>query len=264
MSWPLIKIAAGPVPAKISVPLAKSQSFVNLSLIGITNGSYAGGAGYGIPITAANAPYTAYAIGEFASGQGGVNGAFTSNQAAIYQPVATPGGTDGLVSANVATGAALLLPDTSAPTGYTNCSIATNGQRVYTTDGQSGVCFLGPGGPAAALTAGYVFAGIQTEFNADGDGNIAVFCQPWLNSQETLLVSGVIAATAAASSIALAGAQVGDQVIQALDVTAGGTDVRAGAFETVISVAGQIQQTGAGFGSGVTLSDNVAIILQRG
>jgi len=32
----------------------------------------------------------------------------------------------------------------------------------------------------------------------------------------------------------------------------------------VISVAGQIQQTGAGFGSGVTTSDNVAIILQRG
>ena len=266
MTYPLTKVAAGPIPARLSLPLAKSQSFTNLALVGISNGSYSGGAGYGLPISSTNAPYIAYAVGEFASGTPGTNGAFGSSAANIYQPLTTPSTSDGLYSANVNTGAAMLLPDSSAPSGSTVCSIATNGLKVYTTDGQSCLCFLGPTGPAAALTAGYVLAGQQIEYNPDGDNKIAVLVQPWLNADSPVIIAGVIAVTAAASSITLAGAAIGDKVVAALDITAGGTDVSngtTGAFEAIISVAGKIQQLVATTNDGITTSDKVFILLQR-
>lgn len=263
MTFPLIQANAGPIPARISIPLAKSQTFTNLALIGVSNGTYAGGAGYGLPINSTNAPYIAFAVGEFMSGTPGTNGAFTSSsQAGIYTPVVTPSTSDGLYSANVHTGAAMMLPDTSAPTGYTNCSLATNNQPVYTTDGQSVVCFLGATGPAAALTAGYVLAGKQLSYNQDGNNQVEVLCQPWLNSGVSAIVSALVVVTASASSVVLAGAAVGDTVVATLDLTTGANVPSA--YEAVITVAGHIQQIVASGSGGVSTSDKVFVLLQRG
>lgn len=272
--WQIIQVATGIAPKKLNYPLAKSSTFTVNQLVGVTNANYAGGPGYLLPINgvqsgaAPNAANIRYAVGMFLGSTPGTNGAFTStSQAGIYTPVVTPGTTDGLDSANVATGAAKLLPDTSAPTGYTNCSTATDGQTVYTIDGQSGVCFLGVGGPAAALTAGYVPVGPQIEFNPDGDNNVVVECQPWVNSNTPVLIQGVVVVAAGANtSTVLAGAQVGDQVFTALDITAGGTDVTfatTGAFEASISVAGHIKQIAASGSDGITTSDKIYVVLQR-
>lgn len=65
-------------------------------------------------------------------------------------------------------------------------------------------------------------------------------------------VSGVVAGHNGAGAVTLAGAKVGDKVIQAINLT-DDTDARS-SFEATITVAGQIQQSSASDLSTKTIS----------
>lgn len=74
-------------------------------------------------------------------------------------------------------------------------------------------------------------------------------------------VVGTISVTATAGSITLAGAVVGMPVLTAFDNTTTKPTLVNAAFESVISVAGHIQQTSNSGSNGITTSDVVNIVL---
>jgi hypothetical protein len=189
-AFPLTSINAGPVPAKVNLPAAAGQTFVTLQLAGITNAAHYGKAGYAIPFNSTSnpgggSPLMAYAVGMNLGATPGTNQAFTQggSPSNIYQPLMTPGtpnsSDDGCFSVNLQQGAFKLLASTATPSNYAVCSTATTGSILYSNDGQSVLTF---DTQAHAIAVGYVIVGIQLSFNDDGDGQVEVLCESWLNA----------------------------------------------------------------------------------
>lgn len=120
--------------------------------------------------------------------------------------------------------------------------------------------------PAAVTDGSVTWTWIATVPNVGGNTAINRLILLGFSAPSTFQPGAVIA-TAGASSITLAGANVGDQVVQIIDVTtvpttvAGQTAVAA-SFESTISVSGKIQQILAA-GSGVTTGDLVLVSLRH-
>jgi hypothetical protein len=183
MAAPSILLKAGQetVSGRINVQLAASQTFATNVLVGISNASYGGGAGYALPFSSANNANIAFALGRFDAGANASGGTG-------YGPVVSPA-VDGTDSADVTNGVFKMANGTSG-NALTQASI---GHVCYTADGRTANKTASTNPLPGSGTGTGKLAGTVVSVNQDGDGFVLVSVVLPVNSILNSLVSSFVA-----------------------------------------------------------------------